>query len=277
MTVSALKPLATNTRVQHELLSVDSLTIDSRVQRKEGVKASRVASIADNFNPDALGSITVSRRKNGTLVILDGAHRCEAARIAEYTSPLHALVYDGLTLAQEAAMFNLLNTFQAPSFISRTLAKVVAGDREATDIVHTIEGHGWKIGLNSDNGWFSAVQAAERVYRNGVGTLDNGEHPELLDQTMAFITTTWHHDRESAHQMIVLGIGQLFARFGDAVDVTKLSKALAQERPYNVISHAKAMQAYQGGTTPSALARVVVGMNNKGRRVNLLPEWVWTR
>lgn len=277
MTVSALKPLATSTRVQHELVSVDSLTIDSRVQRREGVKASRVATIAADFNPDALGSITVSRRKNGTLVVLDGAHRCEAARIAEYASPLHALVYDGLTLAQEAAMFNLLNTFQAPSFISRTLAKVVAGDPESTAIVHAIEGHGWKIGLNSDNGVFSALQAAERVYRNGVGTLDVGEHPELLEQTVAFITTTWHRDRESAHQMIVLGVGQLFGRLGEAVDVTKLSKVLAQERPYNIIGHAKSMQALQGGTTPSALAKVLVGMHNKGRRTNLLPEWVWTR
>lgn len=277
MTVSALKPIATGARVQHDLLSVDSLTIDSRVQRREGVNARRVATMAANFNPDALGAISVSRRKNGTLVLLDGAHRTEAARIAEYKHPLHALVYEGLTLAQEAAMFNLLNTFQAPSFISRTLAKVVAGDREATDIVHAIEGHGWKIGVASENGVFAALQAAERVYRNGVGTLDAGEHPELLEQAIAFITTTWHHDRESAHQMIVLGVGQLFARFGDAVDVTGLSKALAQERPYNIISHAKALQAYQGGTTPSALAKVLVGIHNKRRRVGLLPEWVWTR
>jgi len=277
MTVSALKPLATNSRVHHELLSVDSLTIDSRVQRREGVNARRVATIADNFNADALGALSISHRKNGALVILDGAHRCEASRIAEYNEPLHALVYEGLALAQEAAMFDLLNSFQAPSLISRILARVVAGDKESTDIVHTIEGHGWKIGLTSENGVFAAINAAQRVYRNGVGTLGPGAHIDLLDQTMAFITTTWHYDRESSHQMMVLGVAQLFARFGDAVDVTKLSKSLAQDRPYNIIGRAKAMQALQGGTVPSALAKVLVGMHNKGRRTNLLPEWVWTR
>ena len=277
MTLSALKPHAPKTHVQHELVSVDSLSIDSRIQRREGVKAARVEKMVATFNPNALGAITVSRRHDGHLIVVDGAHRCETVRILGYAEPLHALVYDGLTLAQEAAMFGLLNTFQAPSAISRLLTSVVAGDHDSTEIVRIVEDHGWRWAMNGDEGTFSAVQSAERVYHSAVGVLPVDAYPEVLDRTIGLITTAWHHDRQGVHQVIVMGAGQLFGRFGDAVDVTKLSTALSKERPYFVFSLAKAMHAAQGGTMAAACAKVLVGIHNKGRRVNLLPEWVWTR
>lgn len=277
MSITALKTPDAAGRVRHELVALDRLTIDARVQRIEGVHATRAQSIADTFNPDALGTITLSRRENGAMVILDGAHRCEACRLVGYPAPLHALVYEGLTLAQEAAMFNLLNTFKQPSYISRTLARVVAGDAVATDVVRTIERHGWKIARGHENASFAAVSAAERVYTTGAGSLPAGNYPEVLDRTMALITGAWRHDRESAHQTIVQGVGQVFGRFGDAVDIVKLSTSLSQERPNAIIARARAYQSAQGGTTPAALAKVLVGVHNRGKRSRLLPDWVWTR
>lgn len=264
-------------KASHELVNISDLTIDPRVQRKEGVHAGRAQQIADNLTPAALGAFTLSRRDNGSLIVLDGAHRGEACRLAGYAEPVHALVYEGLTLAQEAAVFNLLNTFRQPSFISRTLARVVAGDKEATRIVATIEHHGWAIGVDSDNGTFAALHAAERVYRNGAGALTAGAYPEVLDRAIGALTAAWRHDRESAHQMVVLGLGQLYARFSDGIDTGVLALKLAQERPYSIIGYAKALHSSQGGTTPAAFAKVVVGIYNKGRRRHLLPEWVWTR
>lgn len=265
------------TTVTHELVELSELNIDPRVQRKEGVHAGRAKQIAKDHNPAALGTLTLSRRPDGELVILDGAHRAEASRIAGYAEPLHALVYEGLTLAQEAAMFNLLNTFRQPSYISRMLAQVVSGDPDATAIIGIIERHGWTVSTDSSNGSFAAVQAAERVYRNAAGALPAGAHPEVLDATMATITGAWRHDRESVHQMVVMGIGQIYGRFGPVVDKTALTTRLSQERPNNIIGLARSFQSAQGGTTAAALAKVVVGVYNRKRRTNLLPEWVWTR
>lgn len=266
-----------NTNVNHELVTLDSLTIDPRVQRKEGVQVGRAQKMADAFDPNALGALTVSKRAAGQMILLDGAHRAEACRLAEYGQPLHALVYTGLTLQQEAAMFALLNTFQAPSFVSRMLAKVVAGDPAATQIVETIKGHGWTIGFSDADGSFAALAAAERVYKNGVGSLPAGPHPEVLDRAMGALTSAWRHDRESAHQMILLGLGQLFGRFGDAIDIASLANRLSQERPNTLIGNARVLQSVQGGTTTAAMAKVIVGIYNKKRRTHLLPEWVWTR
>ena len=260
----------------YELVPLDALTIDPRTQRQEGVNAARAAKIAEEWNPAAAGTLAVSRRHDGSLVCIDGAHRSAAARSLGIPE-LPALVYSGLTLAQEAALFVELNDFRSPSLLSRMLAGRVAGDPVATDVLNIIERHGWKISCSSDAGHFAAVAAAERVYRNGVGVLNPGAYPELLDRSMNLLTVAWRHDRESAHQMILLGIAQFLARFGDGVDVAAFALALAQERPYNIVAKAKGLQSAQGGTVPAALGKVLTGLYNKRRRTGLLPEWVWTR
>lgn len=259
-----------------EMVSVDALTIDGRVQRHEGVDARRAQQIADHYDRSALGTITVSKRRSGQLVIIDGAHRTEASRLVGIAT-IPALVYLGLTVAEEAALFVELNTFKAPSLLSRMLASRVAGDPDATAILDVIESHGWKLGYNSDAGNYAAVNAAERVYRNGVGALASGQHRALLDRTMNLITASWRHDRESVHQMVVQGVGLLLARFGDGIDDASFALALAQHRPYGLIGQAKALQSVQRGTTASAFAKVLVGIYNTRRRTGRLPEWVWTR
>lgn len=263
--------------VSHQLVAIDRLSIDPRVQRKEGVQSARAEKIAATLNPDALGAVTLSQRADGSLVILDGAHRVQACRIAEYTQPLHALVYSGLTVQQEAAMFALLNNFKQPSYVSRTLAQVIAGDEDATAIIGTIRRHGWEIGFSSETGHYAAVAAAERVYRNAAGALAKGPYPEVLDRTFAVITAAWRHDRESAHQLITLGLGQVLGRFGDAVDLQALGDRLSQERPNVLIAKARVLADAHSGTVPAALAKNVVGIYNRRRRVNMLPEWTWTR
>lgn len=259
-----------------QMVSVDKLTIDPRVQRKEGVDQRRVQQIADEYDRAALGAITVSKRRDGTMVVLDGAHRTAASRLVG-VSEIPALVYLGLTIAHEAALFVELNTFKQPSMLSRMMAARVSGDPAATAILNTIETHGWKIDYNSEAGHFAAVQAAERIYRNGCGALPLGAHRDLLDRTINLITAAWRHDRESAHQMVVQGVGLLLARFGDGINDSSFALQLAQERPYVLIGKAKAIQSGQGGTTPAAFAKVLVGIYNTRRRTARLPEWVWTR
>lgn len=272
MSVTKLSPAAPN----FQMVSVDKLTIDPRVQRKEGVDQRRVQQIVDAYDRAALGTITVSQRRDGAMVVLDGAHRTAASRLVGVPE-IPALVYVGLLLAHEAALFVELNTFKQPSFLSRMMAARVSGDPDATAILDTIEAHGWKVDYSSDAGHFAAVQAAERIYRNGAGALPLGAHRDLLDRTMNLITAAWRHDRESAHQMVVQGVGLLLARFGDGIEDASLALQLAQERPYVLIGKAKALQSGQGGTTPAALAKVLTGIYNTRRRTKRLPEWVWTR
>lgn len=73
------------------------------------------------------------------------------------------------------------------------------------------------------------------------------------------------------------GVGLLLARFGREVDQRKLSNEMAKTRPLTVVGRARVIKDSQGGTLPAAMAKVLHGMHNHGRRTNRLPEWVWTR
>ena len=80
-----------NVQTKQARVSKELISIDTRVQRVEGCDERRVNKIASNFNPRALGSITLSRRDDNTYVCLDGRHRWTAAQQVGYcllyTSP----------------------------------------------------------------------------------------------------------------------------------------------------------------------------------------------
>lgn len=265
-------------KTTHRKVNVADLTIDSRpgLQRVEGVDRRRVDAMAADFRPNALGSITVSERADGTMVTLDGMHRCELCRKVGHEK-ISAHVYSGLSLEQEAELFYLLNQTKQPSAISRFLSRVTLGDPAAVEMADLVARHGWAIAPGSEPGNLCSVEAMERVYRSASGALPKGTHPEVLDQTLAIITAAWDRDGASAQGHILEGVAQVLGRFGSQVDVEKLVAEMSDTRPAVLIGKAKALKDVQGGTVPGALAKILVNAHNKRRRTNLLPEWVWVR
>lgn len=94
---------------------------------------------------------------------------------------------------------------------------------------------------------------------------------------MWIINKAWGREAAGAHAAIVGGLGQLFARYGQDVDTKKLAAEMAKLRPVDLVTKAKHLKDAQGGTIPAAMAAVLVGIHNKNRRTNKLPDWRWTR
>ncbi|HLR96474.1 MAG TPA: DUF6551 family protein [Jiangellaceae bacterium] len=259
-------------------VSLDDITIDPKVQRQEGVDQRRVDKMAANFQPDALGLFILSQRPNGTLVCLDGMHRRAAALAAGWNQYVDARVFTGLTIADEAALFLLYNDKKDPSAISRFNARVLAGDEVAVEVNSIILKHGWRVSPEKTKpGALAAIDATERVYRSGSRTLAEGLHPLVLDRTLGLITGAWGHDPVGTHSSIIEGVGQLYGRFGDAIDTSKLVRELQDTSPRPLIGRAKSLRDIQKGTVPAAMAKLLVGLHNSKKRTNLLPEWVWVR
>lgn len=261
-----------------EMVRVADLIISNTkgTQRAEGVSERRAEQIATAWDMTSVGTLSVSRRKDGSLFVMDGGHRTCAARIVGIEH-LPAMVYEGLNRAEEARIFNGVNTFQQPSAISRFLARVAAGDVDACIIHSIIEGHGWKVSFDSTDGHLACIAAVERIYGTGAGVLPKGQYKDVLDWTLDVATAAWGHDNDAVSQFILLGLAQLIGRFGADVDTKKLVSEMSQTRPKVLIGHAKSMRDALGGTIPAHMAKVLVGLHNKKRRTNLLPEWIWTR
>jgi len=266
-----------NTQSHHKTVSLDDLTIDPEIQRREGIDQRRVNKIASAFNPLALGVITVSQRADGRLVVLDGAHRSAGARQAGYTGFISAEVITGLTIAEEASLFLLLNETKTPSALTKFLVRAVTGEPEAVEMLAIVTAHGWTVRTASETGNIAAVTAIERVYRNGGGSLPDGRHPELLSRVLAIITEAWEHDSQSVSASMLMAVAQLLGRFGTSVDTKKIVAEMQATRPTVMVGRARVLCNAQGGTVSAALAKILAGLHNKKRRANLLPEWVWVR
>lgn len=277
-TAAAVTPLTLARTRTHRTVPLDEITIDPKVQRQEGVDQRRVNKMAANFDPDALGVLILSQRRDGTMVCLDGAHRCAGARQVGYAAYMDAIVYTGLTLAEEASLFLLYNDKKDPSAISRFKARVIAGDPVAVDVNRIITSHGWTISnAKSDQGVLSAIDKAEAVYRNAGNTLPDGAHPDVLDSVLTILTAAWEHDPKATLGVLLTGTAQLIGRFGKALDYKKLIDEMQGTRPGVVVGKARNLADMQGGTVAAAAAKIFTGMHNNRRRTNLLPEWVWIR
>lgn len=262
-------------KITYEWIARADLTVDARVQRD--LYPPRVRRIVEDFTPAGLGTIVVSRRDDGTNIVLDGRHRCAAAEQTGYTGKMHCEVHHGLSLKDEARMFLTLNSQTVPAAISKFLVRITAGDHAALEIEAILSSHGWRIGTGSAAGYLNAVTAIENVYRNAGRSKPNGQYPDLTDRVIGVITAAWGTDYRGANGQILLGLAQLFGRFGDAVNVGKLVREMQALTPASLVGTAKALQSAQGGGIPAAIAKVLVGKHNHKMRINLLPEWVWTR
>lgn len=261
----------------HKSVSLEELIVDPRVQRVEGVDTRRVNQMAAGFNVLALGTITVSHRADGTLVLLDGMHRVTTCRQVGYQGLLNAEVFSGLTLKQEAELFLLLNATKTPTVVSKFLARIVVGEEAAIAIDKIVRSHGWKIAPAQGEGNITAISSVERIYNNGGGTKANGSHADLLDRVLDVVTGAWEHDKNGVNGDILLAVAQLIGRFGPSVDTKKLVAEMQGTRPGILVGRARTLKDAQGGSIPAALAKILAGMHNRKRRSNLLPEWVWIR
>jgi hypothetical protein len=258
-------------------IAIDRLTIDPAVQRVEGLDNIRVNRMVTEFDDGLLGTLIVSERADGRLVVLDGMHRVETCRRRGFTGLVECKVFTEASLADEYALALGYNDSKLVSAITKFNWRVGAGEKEASEIASVLGDHQWRVTQSSVPGSLTAISATERVYRNGGGTVTEGRHPDLLSRVIEVLTVAWEWDNRSVDAALILGVAQLFGRFGASVDDKKLINEMQATRPGVLIGRAKTLRDAQGGSLPAAVAKILVGMHNSKRRKNLLPEWVWVR
>jgi len=140
-----------------QFLRPEDLAIDPAYQRAidTGPSQTLIRKIAQYWNWDLCQPLVVAVRPDGALMVIDGQHRLEAARLRGDIAQLPCVVVHYATAADEAASFVHLNQQRRPlSKLDVFKAAVASGDPESIAIAAAVEASGLSIAPHTNcNHW----------------------------------------------------------------------------------------------------------------------------
>jgi hypothetical protein len=256
-------------------VNLADLQIDPQAQREfnPGWVKARISL----FDPDSLGTITVNKRSDGHIYVIDGQHRVELLRAVGWgDQSVFANYFDRLTQAQEAAQFLRLNDSRVVSVFSKFQPRVTSGEPIACDIQRIVNAAGFAVvkGYGVGQKWqLCCVASLEFVYRGGHINTKGG--PTALAKTLKVIDAAWGSEAIHYTGVVIEGIGLVFLRYGSAVSIEDLAEKLIPIRggAAGLIAKAGQSRDVRGGRLGYNAAGVVVDLYNKGRRAGKLDAW----
>jgi hypothetical protein len=255
-----------------ETIPLGDLSVDRRVQRG-GLQMGKLEKMKRDWNPAAEGVYTVSRRKDRSIVILDGAHRWTVKKeLTDNQGTAECRVFENLTEAEEAEIFLALNNTTQPLLLDKFRVRVVAGDEVAVAINDLVKAYGWSISRMPGNANIAAVQTLEKLYKL---SLSMDAEPNLLQMALLTITNSWGLERDASAAVIIEGIGRVYGEYKSLIDVGSLVDKLKNYRGGPATLHAEATQLarMRGGRVSMAVAELVVDEYNKNKKTKALHRW----
>lgn len=232
-----------------------------------------VARIADHWNEDAVHTIVVSRRSDGSYWVIDGQQRSLAAiRRWGADRRLKAEIHEGLTLHQEAQMFAEMNSNRKPvPTLMRYHAWWSSGHPEVCAIAELLDSMNLKYpwqGGDEDRSIVCWVALHNLVRRTSI---------EHLSEVMAFIEAAWQCERHSLEGHFIQGVSFLLRRHAkdEGWDKEEGIKSFQRVAASVILKLGRELRVMQSIEKPHPAAAVYQALHrtyNKGRRTRRLAE-----
>ncbi|MGM9331304.1 DUF6551 family protein [Streptomyces murinus] len=243
-------------------VQVTGLSIDPQAQRT--LNERRAQKIANRMVSEALGSIIVSQRDDGSRYIVDGQHRWRACVLAGINTVI-AEVHHGLTQAQEAMLFLIKNQeSHKPRAIDEFCVGLTGGVLLYVDTDRVLKKHALSLGSTSTNGVGAVSGLLQMTERYGA---------DVLDRTLTVAEAAWGRSAETWDGSLLGGIGMFLGRWGDLIDDEELAKKIlgmgtAAKWRSEILSQSSRGGFRSGGTGSRVTTsyRLFVAAWNKGRR-----------
>jgi hypothetical protein len=248
-----------------EQMKVGALVNDRKIQRR--LDTGRVNNIIKGFDPEALGTFTVSRREDGKYYTLDGQHRRAAMELLGLSENLvDVKVFRGLTTGQEALLFRLLNNTKKPQPLDLFKVKILEGDPKALKMWKLLTGYEWRFQTGVKDGNFMAVKTLERMFEVDEVT---------AEAAVNILCQAWGNRIGTLNDGLLAGMGRLLLRRGDKIDPGHLIRKLQEVPggPREVINKGLTLKEALNMRVAQAMAMVLVEIYNKGLRSNQLDAW----
>lgn len=217
----------------------------------------KVKKIADEFDPDAVGVITVCA-VNGADVYhcIDGQNRTAAVKLLwgdDEKVPCNIIpAKDASEAAELFLKFNAGRT--RPTAIAMFQAAVTAGHEVETHVDEIIRRSGYRIGFGKQDGVLPAVNAATYIYR--------AHGAEILIETLDTIAAMWGRARAATASQVLRGVALFLSRHPNANRQrlrTTVSRRFSADR---INGQARALQDAFHDSLPENICRVLVNTYN---------------
>lgn len=269
--MSAPKP--TKQASKFGMVLVSELNVDPSAQRK--LSRQWVNEHVDTFDVDQLGYIVVNQRDDDKLYVVDGQHRVELMRAVGWgDQKIHAELFFGLSLPEEAELFNARNDRRAVRRFDSFRISVTAGDARACDITRIVHQQGLMVTDSQQDGGITAVDKLEKIY-DGAGIASQREGAAALSRTLSVIKSAWGESPAGFNGALLHGIGMVQIRYNGAIDQKALANKLAPVKggAPGLLGNARALREMSGRPVNHCVASIVVDLYNKGRRAGKLDDW----
>lgn len=246
-------------------VTIADLKIDYRYQRP--LNDSRADTISGGWDPKLAGTISVSQRANGDEYVVDGQHRMFGAdRNGRRT--MRAEVFTGLTLAEEAEMFDRLNDARSRvDALTRFRARIMYGDPAAKSVEEIVNSLGATIqkaaGRREEETGVRAVEALTKIY--------NRTGREGLTWVLEVIRDAWDRiDQTTATARVLGGLEFVFINDRPSADEDRLVRRLNEEGLIALNRIAQTNAQIYGGYGAKNFYRAILEIYNKGLKVGSL-------
>lgn len=240
-----------------EEISIFDLEVDPEIQRD--LERNKVLTIFKEFVPAAVGVLTVSRRANRQIVILDGQHRHDVLlKKAPEGGPdkVTCRVFTGLNKNQEAALFLALNHSTKPSATAKFRIQGTAGDPGTLAIYEILDQYGYTVGTNTTNGTVAAVKTLERIYRL---SQKRKWEPNLLLLTLLVLNRAFGKDYDATRGVMLEAVSALLDEYPTNLDIDRLVEKLRSYGTANMVVTEGYSLAHSLGLRPAmGIAQVIV-------------------
>lgn len=223
-----------------EVVHIEDLNVDYSYQRD--LNSDLVNKIKDSYDMAVAGTIIISRRVNGSLWVVDGAHRVAGATLAGEKEML-AQVIVGLDRQTEAELRLKGNVKRGDKSAERFKAQVAAGWPESLAIVEITNNFETKLNLSAPDvsHGINAIAAVETIYRVNKGI--------LLTRTFEMIRDAYGHvGGKVATVAMIKGIAWLIERHESDMDRGRMIDKLARDGVDMIERKARSIKLTHGGT-----------------------------
>ena len=240
------------------------LIIDPQVQKENPPTAARVKQLTRNFDLDKMGIITVSRRANDDVVVLDGQTRVAALielRLGDWL--VRCEEYTNLTIEEEANLFRLLNNTRRPSPYDDFRVGITADDPEGLSIMVIVTKHGLKLASCSGDGNVACISALRDCYRSGG-----------LDWALETATLAWGLKADAVSASMVRALSIIWETYGNEVDQPALIAKLAKHMggAAGLLGNARATRMIRSASIARLCAAAIITVYNRKRRNGALAD-----